>query len=441
MLSLDARIVLFLFFAFVTGVLFILRRGSVLSFGDIIQIVLDFLLVPSALITVGLFVGVITRTDPMPLIRQAGYQIGLQQLVSFSNAIPANLDETLAVQSVERLDTDGDGFREWVVYYQFDLQSGRDPIEVVIYDNDRGNPPVIFPYALRAPDRNYLGEGVAFVSLDDITEDSNGPNGEDLSEILVEGPTELTMFRFRQNSAEWDFPRDAPARYEPIGFFRGNGGVEFDRSTKEVSVIDRNGFERSQLAIRSIYGINPATETYLDSFDASRIAAPIISTIDFYQGPPSDINNTAFPEKVVLAFYASTCGDTNKTLCNNADEGWSPSQFLASNSDAFTEYNNGNAAYFGLPSFAGVQTLSVTHLRYYPQLETDQDLLVSGGGRDVVTGEEAQFNIVDIYFVANGNPLQTARFEMGLVNGQWKIIRGLSLDLPELGAATQISTP
>jgi hypothetical protein len=57
----------------------------------------------------------------------------------------------------------------------------------------------------------------------------------------------------------------------------------------------------------------------------------------------------------------------------------------------------------------------------------------------VVTGEEAQANVVDIIFIISGNSGEdTARYAMTLVGGQWKISRRLPLDMPELGAPTQI---
>ena len=106
------------------------------------------------------------------------------------------------------------------------------------------------------------------------------------------------------------------------------------------------------------------------------------------------------------------------------------------------EFKADNAQYFGLSGFNNTPNLSVTHIRYYPQLETDTDLLPQGRGRDVVTGEEGQFNVVDIIFViARGDAVreETARFEMQLVNGQWKIVKRLPLDIPALGAPTEIS--
>ena len=75
--------------------------------------------------------------------------------------------------------------------------------------------------------RDYLGEGGVAIELENVTSDENGPQGEDLAELLTKGINELGIFRFRQNSEFWDFPRDAPPRYQSIGFFREVSVWEF----------------------------------------------------------------------------------------------------------------------------------------------------------------------------------------------------------------------
>lgn len=390
--------------------------------------------------TGALFIILLFRIDPMPFIRLNAYYSGLEQLVNFDNALPNNLAKNLAVAKVERLDTDGDGFKEWLVFYQFDKRAKSSPVQAAVYDNDRGNPPVIFPYALRAPDRNYLSEESIdiSVSVEPVAKDTNGPQNSDANEIVIAGKNELTIFRLRmpleQQSGEWDFPRDVPSRYEAIGFFRGSGNVKFDKSTKQVIVNDRNGYERSQLAIRSVYALqtDPATgfETYLDPIQSlgdtnpATLAAPIISTIDFFPTPPDDVINTPFPEKIVLAFYTSTCAGPNNTLCNSYNATWETQKFLTG--DALAAAQTNNAGFFGLPSLTGNENISVSQLRYYPQLETDPDRLESGAGRDVVTGEQAQEGLVEIAFTVNGSALQNLRYNIKLVGtpegAQWKIL-------------------
>jgi hypothetical protein len=94
-----------------------------------------------------------------------------------------------------------------------------------------------------------------------------------------------------------------------------------------------------------------------------------------------------------------------------------------------------------LANFKDTRNLAVTNLRYYPNLETDRDLLPTGGGRDVVTGEAGQLNVVDITFVVNEVPADPHRFAMALVDGQWRIAQRLPyVDLPELTNPAQLST-
>lgn len=445
-LAAELRIA-FLVFLFLTGFLLLIRtKGEILGGLNIFQVLMDFFIVLTISGTVLTFAFLLFRIDPLPLIRNLAYRLSFQHLVSFESAIPENLDNSLAASAIMRQDTDGDNFDEWVVFYKFDLKAKSSPVKAVIYDNDRGNPPVIFPYNLRVPGRDYLAEdgglsGQPTFELVEVTQDQNGPNLTDLPEILIESTRELAIFRYRNNSEIWDFPRDAPPRYEAIGFFRGSGGVEFDEQSKRVTVFDRDGFERSQLVVRSLYGINETNtywdaESYWDNLHGGRqrdleaeLAAPVISTIDFFPAPPNEITKTAFPEKIVLAFYASTCSSQNATLCRNADQEWTPQSFLAPNSEAMAEFRNGNPGYFGLPGgFGSTSQVSVSRLCYYPRLETDPDLRETGQGRDVVTGEEPRFNLVDIEFVINSLPAESARYEMTQVDGQWRMVRRVPID-------------
>ena len=296
------------------------------------------------------------RVDPSPYIRQAAYISSFQQLVSFEAAIPPNLGSDLHVAKIEKLDTDSDQFSEWVVFYTYNRTSAdTGPVEGVVYDSDRGNPPVIFPYHLLPPNRNYLSQNATVsIEMRQITPDPNAPIQQDPYEVVVSGGTDLSIFSFRNNSAVWDFPRDAPPAYQPVGFFQGSGGVSLNQDNS-VTVIDKNQYERSQLVVRTIYGLNPATKTYWGQFYEPteldrQLAAPIFSTIDFpNRTPPENIFGSSYPEQIVLGFYASTCVNENSSLCSAITAGWDSSRFLAD--DALDEFNNGNPGYFGLSSF------------------------------------------------------------------------------------------
>lgn len=435
-MNLDAIKVAFLVLLLITAILFLLRsKAPVINFGDIGTILLDFLLVPAAMLTAVTFFIIITGTDPMQLILNAASLLTGRVNVNFVDAIPPHLQESLEVVSVERQDTDGDEFNEWVVLYAFDLQTGNNPIKAAIYDTDRGNPPVIFPYQLRPPDRDYVSENSRNVDLSfaQIVEEINGPNDQNLEEILISDSNNLSIFEFKENSELWQPPSDSPPRYQVIGHFRGDGGVNFDAESKRVTVIDRNGFERSQLSIRSIYALNG--DTYYDTTNmitlTEQLAAPVISTIDFYKSPPQDILNTSFPEKIVLAFYAASCSGTDQTLCRNQDLiEWDPANFLTG--DAAAEYTNRRWGYFGLPA-ATVQSMSVSVLRYFPVRETETS-------EAQVTGPQPQRNVVVIEFVANKQPfIETISYEMALVQGEWKILRRVDNQEP-LGTPVEISS-
>ncbi|RME76393.1 MAG: hypothetical protein D6784_05965 [Chloroflexi bacterium] len=447
---LDSTRVIFLVLLVLTaGVMFLRTRGALLAAIQPGEMILNFILVILMAATVFTFFIILFRIDPMPYLRRAAYNLSFQQLISFESAVPPDLQKNFSVSNVERTDTDGDNFEEWVVHYRFNTRNGRGPLQVVIYDNDRGNPPVIFPYVLRVPGRDYLSEGDAEVSLFDVTDtDTNGPNGENLPELLVQGDNELSIFRFQQNSEPWDFPRDIPPRYDPIGFFRGSGGVSIDQATRNVTVIDRKSLSRSQLVVRSVYRLNPDLQTYWDQYYAPgemnrRLAAPAFSTVDFWGEPPEDITSVTFPEMIVLAFYASTCAggeDGQTSLCKETYANWDPADFLAG--DAEVEYRAGNAAYFGLSGFGDTFALSVSKIAYYPNLETDADLSASGAARDTVIGELPRQNVVQITFTVNGlEEPTTARYLVEQVGGKWKITRRLPFEnLPELGPPDQINT-
>ncbi len=136
---------------------------------------------------------------------------------------------------------------------------------------------------------------------------------------MISDSDRMTIFRYdptnKSQVAPPDQPTDSPPRYVSIGFFTGSGGVTFDSDTKDVTVINHNQTTRSQISVRSMYALNPDTKTYWAGFDNQTLAAPIIQTIDFFAGPPDDIFNTSYPENIVLAFYASTCGSADKSLC------------------------------------------------------------------------------------------------------------------------------
>lgn len=205
-----------------------------------------------------------------------------------------------------RVDTDGDDFQEWVVRYQYDMANPveRSPVAVAIYDSDRGKPPVIYPYRLVLPNRDYASETNWFgteVSVGDyIYGDNTGR-----PEIRVRGngiPGELSLFRYEPSRKvdEWMDPRDYPPVYRCIGTFRGDA-VDGPDENGDVIVVSRS-YDRSQLAVKSRYAYNREADSYLTS-DESALLPPVERWVDFTFNEPWNVEKSEYPEKVVLAYY------------------------------------------------------------------------------------------------------------------------------------------
>ena len=436
LLGLNELKIAFLVSGAITVVLFILTVRAQCPqsiFGQIWQITLHVLLVPFALVTGLTFFILFTGTDATALRLRFSQFVSGERNVSFLDAIPPDLQDTLSVAQVSRIDTDGDGFEEWLVFYEYDLKGGGNPVTGVVYDNDRGIPPVVFPYQLRVPDRLYLSENQRAVNfvMEEITNEPNGPNGENLLELMVFDGRQRSMFRFNNanivaNPDPAMPPNNNPVRYQAIGSFYGSGGVGYNSETKEVTVLDREKFNRSQLAVRSIYELKTEGQyaSYWDPMlplggeQTPTLADPIMSTIDFYTSAPQDIFTTAYPEKIVMGFYASTCRITDKTLCRNKNDNWRPELFLEEDGEAWLADQNNDASYFGLDGLNTSQNIIVSNIRYYPRIETSSN-------EKLATGPTPQENVVDIIFKADNAPEQGLRFAMKLVNGQWKISKKL----------------
>jgi len=372
--------------------------------------------------TIGSFAVMMFDFDPRPLMRQLGYIMGGTELVNYGASIPPNLTDTVNVKDVMRIDTDNDSFDEWMVFYGQDSQ-----ISAVIYDNDRGNPPVIYPYSLRPPNNDYLSDGDYAVSQDYLTSDN-------IRDIFIKGypnmpfgipigsqATDLTIFRLRDEiptGNPLDPPSDNPSRYVPVGRFHGDGGVTIDMGSKNVTVITKGSYDRSQLALRQVYVLDSEKKSYMDRSDPTKLGQPSVTTLDFYPDPPSEIVNAPFPEQVVLAFYAASCFTTKDDLCRHADQGWNAKEFLSLDSDAEAtkEYNAGNFVdYFGLPG-ATISSLSVSSLNF--------------------SGEQPdQMSMVDITFVTNSpdQQIQTARYLLRFSENKWKIVQRVKLEAATLG--------
>ena len=214
------------------------------------------------------------------------------------------LPETKRPQNVQLLDADGDGKDEWIVFYKFDLVedvTGRkfSPIGAAVYNDDHGDPPVVFPYELHPPDRVYLGEQNAVAEVRDLITTNEGP------ELLVNNFAEeglvVDLGVFHWNDDDKDDlsknPSEERQGYECLGFFHGSGGITFDGS--RVTVKERTE-ERSQLSIKRIYDVRD--RSYFQP-GGRELWSPVEKSVEFTFGVPEDVAQSPYPEKIVLAFY------------------------------------------------------------------------------------------------------------------------------------------
>ncbi len=350
----------------------------------------------------------ITRFDPTPIIRQLAVALTQNKVVDFYTMLP----ERYRVQEVDNVETDGDNQKEWVVFYRFDLTDGRSPYAGAIYDYDRGDPPVLFPYRLVPPDRDYLSESAVSLKLEDLVKLGET---KPVPEVFVTGSagginTDLTIFRHVPNSLPWEFPRDEPRRYQVIGAFRGDGGVTFDESSKTVTVVNRAGYDRSQLAVQTTYSLDEGRGTFMSAADPTKLGAPASSEVVFAFGMPPDILDTPYPEKLVLGFYQTLAQKQSSTI--------KPENFLTG--QALIEYNRGNLLYFGFPDVSGdVTRVKVTQLTYAPQTEAfNASVSVLGQQPRLLTVSVKFESRVGASIAQTPQPIQ---WVTTLVNGKWKI--------------------
>ncbi len=389
-----------------------------------------FLLTPWAFIR-------LFNIDPEPTILDFARVLSGGKVVEFSEAF--SVEANSRVCTVERIDSDGDRFREWLVFYQIDITQpenwrqpcpDKSPRWGAIYDNDRGEPAILFPYKLTPPQRDLLGEeGVSFATAELIPNRSASDLA--IEELLIYGRrgginNQLTIFKFQQNTPDAATPTDSPPRYVVIGAFVGSGGVFFDPVTKLVTVHDRNGFERSQLAVQNVYALHGegVDQTYMRVPGAEELAAPIKSSIIFQFGPPTDILDTEFPEKIVLAFFQSL----DQARAEELPEDWNSADFLApigndsTIGNAARNFENDNLAYFFARSSdtslrlrpGDISNIVVTQLQYFPQVEENPVTRT-------IQGPQPQRGRVDIQLEATNIPRVLMSYEMIFLDGRWKI--------------------
>lgn len=243
--------------------------------------------------------------NQLPPETVAAISLGVAQYLVGGKAIffEKILPEEAEVYS-QRLDTDHDGTDEWVVFYRYDIGTSRSPVGGAVYDVSDCRPPAILSYELRPFDYDYLAEGSAQAEMADVDEDGK-------EELIIRGKTgdlvtDLAIFRWFDYHTGCEQPPPGARGYELVGSFRGPGGVSL--SGAQVVVKDRDGFERSQFAIKKVYKLQNGA--YLLP-DRSALLPPVETGIDFTFGQPTTVTESYYPEKAVLAFYL-TLGKHNE---------------------------------------------------------------------------------------------------------------------------------
>ena len=401
--------------AAIFGLVVILVFPSVRS--TIAQILTGSFLLMLGLTLVALLLVAILGIDVEPFFRNLGVFLARGRVVDFYAIFP----EYDKVQEVVYEDTDGDGKNEWVVFYQFDLVDGRSPYGGTVYDFDRGDPPVVFPYQLLPPDRDYLSEGVVHLELMNIVEVGEA---QPMSELMVYGQipsleeaggttvADLNIFRQIPNSFAWEFPRDEPRRYQVIGAFRGDGGVAFDPNNKNVTVINREDYDRSELTVQNVYALDQNRGTYMSVTDPQVLSPPISSEVTFAYGMPPDVLETPYPEKLVVGFYE---------MLAEKDPTVPPRDFLTG--QALIEFDNNNLEYFGFSGASGnwndVKEVTITRLGYAPDTEQINPAVT-------YLGAEPRLQAASVAFEAKVGRIDTGTstpivWVTTVVNGKWKI--------------------
>lgn len=281
------------------------------------------------------------------------------------------LPDSLQAVQIHRLDPGAGPKRQWLVLYRYDVTDRFSPIAGVVYRADRGGsnrPPVIFPYPLLVPGRDYLGSESVSVRVADVLSKQAG------AELVVENRnasnfvTEVAIFRWHDPLPEevWRDHDPNERYYECMGFFRTNGEIMV---TKDRVVVKELAGDRSQLA--RFYEYKPdESGSYL--IGGIHLKAAEESRIDFAFGQTGTVLDSPYPEKIVLALY-NTLGKPDANL----------NLFLSANGQKLLEA--------GLPGYGcdpwlpeRVEKATVHEIKYFPGIESQ------------AKEEEAQQSLVEL---------------------------------------------
>lgn len=361
----------------------------------------------------------------------------------------ANVDES---GNVTRLDTTGDGNQEWVILYSFDDPGNAAfaPVRCAIYQSVQRDPrlPIIYPYHLQAPGWTYLGEGADRVSVrvadivTNIEPDETYPEGTEFAknEIIVENRsptgqvTRVSIFQWRDtvppqyrghvDPQEYIFvpSRPPPANsqwYQCIGLFEGT--VEVRPETNQITVVDRMN-DRSQLARINVYKPVAGPGGYL--YGGQDLVPPVSSCVDFAFGLPSDVAQSPYPEKIVLAFHKQF---------QSAESNYGAA-YLAESARAVRD-SDPAWRLFAAGQGPAIEQVCLKRIRYGSDLEAEilSTSLLRGDGPtpEAPAPITTQVETWAEYHIA-GQPMEPTRIRWELVkqDNRWKITGILAIESP-----------
>lgn len=354
--------------------------------------------------------------------------------------------------NVTQLDTDGDGDQDWVILYSFDDPGNAAfaPVRCAIYQSVQREPrlPIIYPYHLQAPGWTYLGEGADRVSVrvadivTGIQPDETYPEGTDFAtnEVIVENKsptgqvTRVSIFQWRNtvppeyrshvDPQEYIFAPSKPPPansqwYQCIGLFEGT--VEVRPEANQVTVVDRLN-DRSQLARVNVYKPNAGAGGYL--YGGQDLVPPVSSCVDFAFGLPSDVAQSPYPEKIVLAFHRQF-------------QSTESSYGAAYLTETARQARNGDPAWGLFATGRGlvIERICLKRLRYGSDLEAEVLTAIPPLGDqptpETPTPMTTQVETWAEYHIA-GQPMEPTRIRWELVkqDNRWKISGILASESP-----------
>jgi hypothetical protein len=217
------------------------------------------------------------------------------------------------IGQAQRLNVDGAGIKEWLVFYHIDLVDGNpdgSPTAAAVYrpvlQRDGRVPPHLIPALIWLPDQGYVCLYTCEADMLDAI--SGDPAGEELVIWDKRGDDTVGVAIFRwqadlETAGEREGEKPTKGGFVPLGHFRGDS-IEVVRDS--VKVI-RKHRDRSDLAAQEIY--TPQFGRYYRE-QVRHVDDPVVQLLSpqeaeivFTPGPPENPAQVKLPEKLVLAFY------------------------------------------------------------------------------------------------------------------------------------------